>query len=186
MRTAVARQEKRRALLKAGAALACAPAWAGAVGDQALQAATGPNWAHWQGATPALILPDLQGRLHTLTDWRGQVLIVSFWASWCEPCRAELPAMTALIERHRSDGLHMLAVNVGESPQKIATFLEKWPMPATVLHDRNSAALKPWQVLGMPGNFLLDRYGVLRYWHLGALDWEQPQVGAVVQNLLRE
>lgn len=183
----LAPQAKRRVLLKAGAALACAPRLTAATSDQELLAATGPDWAVWNGGiTPPLVLPDLQGRPHALSDWRGQVLIVNFWASWCEPCRAEIPAMAALVERHQADGLQLLAVNVGESPQKIAAFLEKFPMPATVLHDRNSTALKAWQVAGMPGNFLVDRYGVLRYWHLGALDWDRAEVGAAVNRLLRE
>ncbi|SHH73667.1 TlpA disulfide reductase family protein [Pollutimonas bauzanensis] len=179
----------RRLLLQAGLA-AAVPARAGPAGGQpsaaaSLKAATGPGWADWRGATPALALPDLAGRVRTLREFHGQVVIVNFWASWCEPCREEIPAMSALAHRHRGEGLQLLAVNNAESRRKIDTFLQRWSVDGTVLSDRNGSAVQAWSVAGMPANYLVDKAGALRYWHLGALDWTKPAIEQPVLALLR-
>ena len=120
----------RRHLLQAGLSLAALPAWARAASDSALKTATGPDWAPWTAPTPPLVLPDLSGREQKLSSWRGNVVIVSFWATWCDPCRDEIPIMSTMAKRHREEGLRLIAVNVGESPAKITAFLKKWPVAA--------------------------------------------------------
>ena len=105
----------RRLLLQSALSLAALPAWArAAASDSALKAATGPDWAPWTAPTPPLVLPDLSGREQKLATWRGNVVIVSFWATWCDPCRDEIPLMSAMAKRHREEGLRLVAVNVGE------------------------------------------------------------------------
>ncbi len=196
----------RRRLLQTGLSLAALPAWAGAANDATnsatnsaagnaasggannaatLKAATGPDWVAWTGPTPPLVLPDLGGREQKLSAWRGSVVIVSFWATWCEPCRDELPVLSTMAKRHREEGLRLVAVNVGEAPAKISAFLKKTPINGTVLHDRNSAASKKWDAAALPANFLVDRVGAIRYWHLGELDWKSHEVGGVVTRMLR-
>lgn len=175
----------RRQLLQASLALSCAPLPSLAASDDALKQATGPDWAPWMGPTPPLALPDMGGRTRNLNQFRGNVVIVSFWATWCEPCRAEIPAMSAMAKRHREEGLRLIAVNVGESAQKISAFVAKLPVAGVVLQDRNSTTSKQWDVAGMPGNFLVDRSGTLRFWHLGALDWHAPGINSTVTKLLR-
>ncbi|OZI40507.1 thiol-disulfide oxidoreductase [Bordetella genomosp. 1] len=169
------------------AALSATRAHAEGVSDDALRRATGPDWAPWRGgATPALDLPALDGAAHTLAQARGQVVLLSFWASWCEPCRDEFPEMAALVRAQAGRGLRLWAVNHGESRPRIDAFLARFPLPDTVLHDRNGTAARDWRVLGMPANYLVDRKGRLRYWHLGALDWRRPAVVAAVTSLLDE
>ncbi|CAB3660006.1 TlpA disulfide reductase family protein [Achromobacter pestifer] len=175
----------RRRLLQSGLSLAALPAWTRAASDSALKTATGPDWAPWTAPTPALALPDLGGREHKLSAWRGNVVIVSFWATWCDPCRDEIPLMSAMAKRHREEGLRLVAVNVGEALGKVSTFLAKWPVAGTVLHDRNSAASKKWEAIGLPANYLVDRGGSIRYWHLGELDWQSDRVTGVVTRMLR-
>lgn len=178
----------RRTLLKAGLAGLAAPALAAPPSppkDVDLKAASGPGWAAWRGGpTPSLDLPDLEGHPRGLDEFIGQVVIVNFWATWCEPCREEIPAMSALAEKYDEDGLSLVAVNNAESREKIAAFLEKLPISGLVLHDRNGSAAREWRVLGMPANFLVDREGAIRYWHLGALDWTQPAILKPVMTLL--
>ena len=132
----------RRHFLQSGLALAALPLAARAASDDALKSATGPDWAAWTSSTPPLILPDLSGREHKLSAWRGSVVMLSFWATWCDPCRDEIPLMSAMARRHREEGLRLVAVSVGESLAKVSTFLAKWPVAGTVLHDRNSAAAR--------------------------------------------
>lgn len=195
----------RRRLLQTGLSLAALPAWAGAANNAAsnaaggaaggvqnaapnapaLKAATGPNWAPWTGPTLPLVLPDLAGREQKLSAWRGSVVIVSFWATWCEPCRDELPILSTMAKRHREEGLRLVAVNAGEAPAKISAFLKKTPINGTVLHDRNSAASKKWDAAALPANYLVDRGGTIRYWHLGELDWKSHEIGGVVTRMLR-
>ena len=105
--------------------------------------------------------------------------MLSFWATWCDPCRDEIPLMSAMARRHREEGLRLVAVNVGESLAKVSTFLAKWPVAGTVLHDRNSAAAKAWNAVGLPANYLIDRGGAARQWHLGELDWKADRVSVV-------
>lgn len=175
----------RRLLLQSALSLAALPHWARAANDSALKTATGPDWTPWTAPTPPLILPDLSGREQKLSSWRGNVVIVSFWATWCDPCRDEIPIMSTMAKRHREEGLRLIAVNVGESPAKISAFLKKWPVAGTVLHDRNSIASKKWEAVGLPANYLVDRAGIVRYWHLGELDWKSNSVGGVVTRTLR-
>ena len=175
---------RRRLLQRAGAALLGASPVLASTAESALKDATGPNWARWHGETPPFSLPDLDGRHHTLADFAGQVVIVNFWASWCEPCREEIPAMSALARQHGAKGLRVLAINYAESRQKVEAFLERWPVEGIVLLDRNGVAPKPWKVAGMPANYLVDRRGVVRYWHLGALDWTQDRITDPVLKLL--
>ena len=175
----------RRLLLQSGLSLAALPWFVRAASDDALKKATGPDWAPWTAPTPPLALPDLSGREKKLSSWRGNVLIVSFWATTCDPCRDEIPIMSAMAKRHREEGLRLVAVNVGDSAARINTFLAKWPVAGTVLHDRNSTVSKQWDAVGLPANYLVDRGGSIRYWHLGQLDWKSDRVGGVVTGLLR-
>lgn len=179
---------QRRAWLKAAAGASALAAsrsmWAATPAETALKAATGPDWGRWQGATPSLSLPDLQGRTHTLDAARGRVIVLSFWASWCEPCRDEFPAMSALAAQWHERGFEIWAVNRAESRARIDEFLARWPIRATVLHDRNGTAARDWQAVAMPANYLIDRSGQVRHWHLGALDWTRPAVLAEVEQLL--
>lgn len=180
----------RRRLLQAGLAGAAAPvlhaaraaapaqnAAAVSAEEAALRAATGPGWATWRGGpTPALDLPDMQGRLHGLDEFRGSVTIVTFWATWCAPCRQEIPVMSALADRYRDKDLRLIAVNDAEAPERIDAFLARLPINGLVLHDRNGTAMRAWHVVGMPANFVLDRGGRIRLWHLGQLDWTEAVV----------
>ena len=175
----------RRRILQSGLSLLALPVWARAADGADLTAATGPQWASWTIATPPLILPDLSGRVQKLSAWRGSVVIVSFWATWCEPCREAIPLMSAMAKRHREEGLRLIAVNVGEPQAKVSAFLAKSSVAGTVLHDRNSVASKKWDALALPANYLVDRTGAVKYWHLGALDWKSERVTSVVTRLLR-
>ncbi|HEY0294744.1 MAG TPA: TlpA disulfide reductase family protein [Bordetella sp.] len=182
----------RRRLLRAGLAAALAVPAARALAapaqgptDAALKAATGPNWATWKGGpAPSLDLPDLEGHTRGLDEFLGLVVIVNFWATWCEPCQEEIPALSALADSRADDGLRLLAVNNAESREKIDAFLDHLQIQGLVLQDRNGAAVRDWKVVGMPANFVVDRDGKIRLWHLGALDWTKPAVLDPVTALL--
>ena len=174
------------------AALACARGWLAMLMWLApLHAAAAPGAvAQWQlqdRPAPVLQLPDLQGQSVNLVALRGQVVLVNFWASWCEPCRDELPELDELRYRHADQGLVVLAVNLGEAPARVRAFLQGYVAPdaeVKFLLDRNSQAMRTWQVRALPASFLIDRQGRVRAQALGRIDIEAPQTGQLLEALL--
>lgn len=147
--------------------------------------AQGGELRSWTGGpTPALALKDLYGREHQLADYRGRLVLVSFWATWCEPCRDEMPSFDRL--RRRFDGrLEVLAVNYGEGEARVRAFLGKIPVGFPVLLDRDATAAKAWQARVLPTTFLVDPAGRVRYSAVGELDWSAPSIEATLRSLLR-
>ena len=141
-----------------------------------------PAWTG--GPTPPLALKDLDGRLHDLADYRGTVLLVNFWATWCAPCRDELPSLERLRDALRGRPFEVLAVNVAEGESRVRRFLAEVPLRSPVLLDRNGDTQRAWKVRGLPATFLLDREGAIRFWYLGELDWAQPKVLRTIEPLL--
>lgn len=92
--------------------------------------------------------------------------------------------MSALADRYREKGLRLVAVNDAEAPERIDAFLTRLPIAGLVLHDRNGTAMRGWHVVGMPANFVLDRKGAIRLWHLGGMDWTRPAIVDAVTALL--
>jgi thiol-disulfide isomerase/thioredoxin len=135
---------------------------------------------------PPLRLPDLEGELHDLTDYRGDVVLINFWASWCPPCVREMPSMQQLEDQLRDQGFRILAVNLGESEATIRAFLERVGTDFTVLLDPQRASLEDWRALAYPSSYLVDRQGRLSHSLYGAIEWHEPGVVAQIQELLDE
>ena len=139
----------------------------------------------WQRAeTPALTLKDLGGRLQSLADYRGKVVLVNFWATWCEPCRDELPSMRRLQERLVGQPFDVLAVNYGESATRISDFLTRERLDLTVLLDPNQEAARTWRVRVLPGSFLVGADGRVRLSVIGEIDWASEDAVQTVRALL--
>lgn len=135
---------------------------------------------------PPLALTDLEGRHHDLNDYRGEVLLLSFWASWCPPCVEELPSLNRLQADYADRGLRVLSIDVGEPREAVEAFLEKIPVDFPVLHDIQGETVGTWKIYAYPTNYLVDHEGRLRYGHFGALDWGLPESRAPIETLLRE
>jgi thiol-disulfide isomerase/thioredoxin len=144
----------------------------------------GASFQDVKDSAPALELQDLQGHPRTLNEFRGRVVLVHFWASWCGPCKAELPALNAFGQRYEARGLTVLAVNVGESPRAITRFLANKSVPGLVLQDGRSDTFNAWGARGIPTTFLLDRAGTVRGVGAGALDWTAPRTVRAIEILL--
>ncbi len=138
-----------------------------------------------ESATPPLSLNDVAGRRHTLADYRGSVVLVNFWATWCEPCREEMVTMRKLQERLGGRPFVTLLVNYGESRMRVGEFVERESIDFPVLLDPNHDALRAWRVRVLPSSFLLDADGRLRYSVIGEIDWTGADAVNVVQGLLR-
>lgn len=139
----------------------------------------------WKGgATPPLALKDLTGATRTLADWRGKVLIVNFWATWCEPCIEEMPSLQRLGLRHASEGLDVLGVNLAEGEARIQAFLKRTDVDMTVLLDRDGVAKTAWKVHGVPATYVVDREGRIRFTIVGQVDFADPNIEKKITALL--
>lgn len=175
----------RRQWLAAGVACGTACGVAEAVWAADIDTAAMGRLAPWGGKpTPALAARTLQGQPRSLQDFAGQPLVLNFWASYCAPCQLEMPMFNQLQERFKAQGLRVVGVNHGEMPARVQDFLAKVPFEGVVLLDRSQTQLKAWGGYALPTSFLIDRAGRIQSWHMGELDWMQPEAIAQVRALL--
>ncbi len=138
------------------------------------------------GATPALVLRDAANRELSLSALRGKVVLVSFWATYCEPCREEMPAMQTLKQRLGLN-FEVLMVNVGESEQKVERFFSETklqPGVLTVLYDRDSSVAKRWNARMLPASYIVRADGRIAWSALGEVDWTAADVVKAVEDAL--
>ena len=126
--------------------------------------------------TPALQVQDLAGHTRTLQDYVGQPLIVNFWATYCAPCRLEMPMFNTLLQQYRAQGLRVLGVNHGEMPARVAKFLHAVPFAGDVVLDRSQRQLAQWGGIALPSSFVFDQQGRIHWWHVGEIDWASTEV----------
>jgi thiol-disulfide isomerase/thioredoxin len=139
----------------------------------------------WTGGTaPALELADLDGAMHRLSEYRGKTVLVNFWATWCEPCRAEMPSIERLRKSMEGKPFAVLAVNVGESGRVARDYVEKLPVSFTVLLDRDGRTTRGWGARVLPASFLIGPNGAIRYSYLGELDWSGAEVRSRIEALM--
>lgn len=130
-----------------------------AVAAAGLLAASWVQAAQVGAPAPALSLPKDGGGTASLADYRGQVVYLDFWASWCGPCRESLPWMNEMQRKYAGQGLAVVAVNVDQRQADAEAFLARLPMRFTVLYDPAGTTPALYQVLGMPTSFLIGRNG---------------------------
>ena len=136
-------------------------------------------------SAPALSLKDINGKTYTLADYRDHVVLVNFWATWCEPCRAEMASMRQLKERLAGRPFVVLLVNYGEARARVADYVKREPVEGTILLDPNQDAPRAWRVRVLPSSFLIGSDGRVRYSVIGEIDWASQDAIDVVQELFR-
>ena len=166
----------RRRLLLAGAALALARPVRAA---QALRT----NWPR-HARTPSLRLPRLDGTTWSLEEQRGHAVLLNFWATWCEPCREEMPALAGLAARERSRGLRVVAVDYREPHDAVRRFLDATPLAIEVACDRDGAAARAFDVHAFPSTVAIGADGRVRFVVMGECDWAEARSRAWLDELL--
>lgn len=135
---------------------------------------------------PNFQLRDLNGRLVALSDLRGKVVLLNFWATWCGPCRVEMPAMEELYRRYSRKDFEILAVST--DPQGAAVtrpFQEEHQLTFPILHDSDFRVGLTYGARTLPMTFMVDRDGIVRQQIFGARDWAAPEAHQLVQMLMK-
>ena len=131
-------------------------------------------------------LIDLEDKKHTLSKYKGEVVLLNFWASWCPPCIHEMPSMSRLQKRLKDKPFKILAVNLGESPQQMSEFIKKYPVNFSILLDSNRDLAKKWKVFAFPTSYIIDKKGKIRYSVAGGLDWDTKEIKKLITKLTNE
>jgi len=129
-------------------------------------------------------LPDLKGEMHSLP--KGKVVLLNFWATWCPPCRKEVPSMVQAYEKLKDKGFDIVAVSVDKRADDVVKFVEEQKMSFTVLHDVDSKVAHQYRVFRYPETFIIDRNGVIRQHLTGAVEWMEPEFFNYLETLLAE
>jgi cytochrome c biogenesis protein CcmG, thiol:disulfide interchange protein DsbE len=124
----------------------------------------------------------------SLADYRGQVLMINVWATWCLPCRVEMPSIEALHKDYGPKGLKIVAVSIDDpgTDSTIRAFARQYGLTFEILHDPKGAITDLYDITGYPETFIVGRDGVIRKKLMSATDWNSPQARALVERLLAE
>ena len=129
-------------------------------------------------------LPDLYGRERTLDEFRGKVVLVNFWASWCTPCVTEMPSIQRLAATLEGEPFAVIGVNVSESKLRVRTMAQRLGLDFPILLDGEGETFKSWGATVLPTTYVLDRDGVPRYLGRGPLAWDEVPARQCVDDLL--
>jgi len=135
---------------------------------------------------PSFTLPSRSGDMVSLEQLRGQVVMLNFWASWCGPCRQEMPLLDQMHKRYSSLGFTLLGVNVEANTQDAERWLAETPVSFPVLFDKDSKVSKLYNVSAMPSTVFIDRKGNLRYLHRGYKPGDESEYLNQIRALLKE
>ena len=131
-------------------------------------------------------LPDLKDNMHSLSSYKGKVVLVNFWASWCPPCIYEMPELTRLKKQLVDQPFEIIALNVGEKKYRVRKFVKLINFDLPVLLDTSQDTFNAWGVKTLPTSFLLDAEGNIRYRVRGNPDWDDKNTIAVIEQLISE
>jgi peroxiredoxin len=164
-----------RSILRMGVAAAAAALLMGPV-----------NAGSEQAPAPDFTLPARAGGDVSLAGLKGQVVLINFWATWCGPCRKEMPLLDQIYQRYKGLGFTLLAVNVEEDSAGAVSWLKQTPVTFPVLFDRQNKVSKLYEVTAMPSTVIVDRKGQVRFVHYGYTDGTENEYQDQIRTLIRE
>jgi len=133
---------------------------------------------------PDFTLQGEDGKTHRLSDYRGKVVVLNFWATWCPPCRYEMPSMERAHKKVQGEDIVLLAVNVGESEDKVFEFTGQYPVTFQLLLDTDGTVIKKYPVIGLPTTFIINPQGVVTHRAIGGREWDDEKLLAQLRKLL--
>ena len=132
---------------------------------------------------PDFNLEDQDGNFMKMSDFKGKVVIINFWATWCPPCRKEMPSMQRAWEKLKQEGIVMLAINVGEDSDQIFAFTAEYPVEFPLLMDRDSSVVRQWNVRGLPTTYIVNPAGKIVYQAIGDREWDSDEIMNQIRRL---
>ena len=132
---------------------------------------------------PDFQLEDLEGQSISLSDFRGKPVLINFWATWCPPCRDEMPYLQQIYEEWSGKGLVVLAIDIGESPSKVKEFLQSQELSLPVLLDAKENVAREYNITGIPTTFFIDKDGTIQVKLIGAFPSKEAienQLGSII------
>lgn len=139
-----------------------------------------------QGAAPDFTLKSNKGDNYRLSELRGEVVMINFWASWCGPCRQEMPLLEELYVRYKPLGFTILGINIEEDSSKAQSLLKDIPVSFPVLFDTQNEVSRLYDVAAMPSTILVDRDGNMRYLHRGYKPGYEQTYQEQIRTLIKE
>ena len=139
-----------------------------------------------KGPAPNFTLKSLSGKNLKLSELTGNVVLINFWASWCAPCREEMPLLNALHKKYAPLGFTVLGVNVEENLDGAMSFLKNVPVDFPILLDNTNKVSKQYKVVAMPTTVVVDRDGNMRYLHEGYKPGDEKKYRQMIKKLVRE
>ncbi len=118
---------------------------------------------------PDFTLPDLDGNEVRLSEFRGKVVFVNFWATWCPPCRAEMPDIESLYQEYKDEGLVVIGIDIGEPEATVRRFVQQGGYSWTFVLDSDGAVAANYNIRAIPTSFFIDREGVIQAVNIGAM-----------------
>ncbi len=135
---------------------------------------------------PIINLRDIDGKPYRLKDELGSVVFVHFWASWCRPCRREMPAIQNMWNTLKKEGLKIALINTAENEDTVFSFLATYAPDIRPLMDRDGQVTEKWQPRGLPATYLVGHKGNVRYQALGGRPWDEEAYLEFIRQLIRE
>jgi thiol-disulfide isomerase/thioredoxin len=138
------------------------------------------------GPAPQFTLDARGGSKISLTQYKGQVVMLNFWASWCGPCRQEMPLLENIYKKYNKMGFTLIGVNVEPNSNEAEGFLKQTPVSFPVIYDKDSTVSKAYDVQGMPSTVIIDRKGNIRVLHRGYKPGDENEYLDSIRSLVRE
>jgi thiol-disulfide isomerase/thioredoxin len=157
------------------------------------------GWYGWRtaststGVAPGTPAPDFAGavlgdpaQIKGIADYRGEVVVINLWATWCIPCIVEMPSIQGLYDKYRDRGLKVVGIAVDDPPfaERVADFVKERAVTFEILHEGSGKVEQDYQTRGIPATYVVARDGRIRMIRQGAADWNTPAIHAVVEQLL--
>ena len=137
---------------------------------------------------PDFNLQDMDEDSYSLKDFHGKVLLINFWATWCPPCRREMPSMERLYQTMKDTDFIVIAINQFESPDHVFSYMGELGTDPSfpILFDLESKVSEAYKVAGIPTTYLVDKFGKVRYRAIGGREFDHPEVEKIIRALLTE
>jgi cytochrome c biogenesis protein CcmG/thiol:disulfide interchange protein DsbE len=147
----------------------------------------GPSRVKVGSPAPNFTFPDLTGKTVSLSDYRGKVVFLNIWATWCPPCVDEMPSMEKLYIKFKSDQFEILAVSIdGEGRKVVAPFMKRLNLTFPALLDRKGKIKNIYGVTGIPESFIIGKNGIIIKKVIGPIDWAKPDVSRFFEDVLKK